>query len=468
MLTGSSSARIAKVNHLISQLFNNRSIITRVDIGNDGDYTSDLSTRRTPKNTLRFRRSGEYVIVKERMTSTATPGEINVDWGLNSFDPWDNRLRNSNVWAIYRAMRDAGAVVHSNAQGGLWCITRFEEVRSAARDFKSLSSLNVLDIGNSNKGSADRTRRLIELDPPEHTRHRKIMQAPFLTSNVGKFESGIRQSVGKLLDRITELKYFDIVHDLAEPVPQEILAKILGFDQETSKRNRELVLRLVNADLTAREKCQKEFREFLTERVSERRLYPRDDYLSEMCRSGYKGERFSESELVGMVMGFALAGHHTSINAIASMLMRASNEKVKSAYFSDPTIAPRIVEETLRYDPPIHLEGRTTTVPVRIGDVEIPAGESVVLLYASANHDERQFENPEVFDPHRRSLSHLSFGHGIHMCIGLNLARMEMGIILDAVMDRFPGYSLRDEPVETGMVFGHHMGWQSMPATIAC
>lgn len=400
------------------------------------------------------------------MNSASYQEEVDTRWGLTKFDPWDNRLSSANIWTIYKAMRDASPVIHSTAQGGFWCITRYDDVRTAVRDHNTFSSLNAFDIGNANKRPASSARRLIELDPPIHTRHRRVMQAPFLATKMGEFEVGIRASVNELLDKVGELGEFDIVEDLAEPIPQEALSRILGFDDQATKKNRELVLRYVSAGLDTRSERQADFAAFLLEKVREKMENPGDDYLSQMCTSTPDGEPFTEFELVGMVMGFALAGHHTSIYAIASLLRRLSVEKTKNIYLSDSSTATRIIEETLRCDPPIHLEGRTTTTPVTLGEVTIPEGESVALIYASANRDERQFENSETFNPHRNSLQHLAFGHGIHMCIGMHLARLEMKIILEEIMSRFPQYHLTGEPTETGMVFGQQMGWEKMPASI--
>lgn len=401
------------------------------------------------------------------MGSASKKDEITPEWGLSRFDPWDNRLNYKNIWSIYREMRHTAPVVYSEAHGGIWCISRYEDVRSAARDFKTFSSQNVMDIGNANKNTAPRVRRLIELDPPEHTVHRKVMQVPFLASRVGEFSDGIRTSIRELLDKVEKNQEFDIVTDIAEPVPQDVLAKVLGFDDESRIKNRELVLRFVNADLGSRRERQEELRAFLLEKIREKTENPGDDYLSQMCMSEHDGERFTEAELVGMVQGFALAGHHTSINAIASMLYRLSDENIKDLYLSDPKWGSKIVEETLRLDPPIHLEGRTTTVATSVGGIKIPADQSVALIYASANHDESRFEQPETFLPQRSSLQHLAFGHGIHMCIGMNLARLEMNIILEEVMSRIPNYQLAGEPEDSGMVFGHHMGWEKMPATVS-
>ncbi len=397
--------------------------------------------------------------------STVESIDLQPEWGLSEFNPWDRRITEKNIWPIYRAMREKGPVVHSDALGGFWCVTRYQEVRAAALDHRTFSSRNALEIGKQNWSDRPKT-RLIETDPPEHTRIRKAMQAPILQKRMSNFSEGMRESVTDLLRVIAEKKEFDIVADLAEPIPQEVVGRILGFDEATRRINRELVLRFVHSDLENSEATHADFWAFLIETVQDRLRHPGEDFLSELCTSEVDGKRFTEAELVGMLHGFALAGHHTAIDGISSMLKYASSDKVKKAYLADPSIGAQVVEETLRCDPPIHLEGRSTNVDTVVGGVEIPAGESVALLYASANHDDRQFENPEVFDISRGPVQHLAFGYGIHMCIGLHLARLEMNTVLEEMMRWFPSYRLAGEPENSGMVFGHHMGWESMPAVI--
>lgn len=398
---------------------------------------------------------------------TQVSSDLQPEWGLTTFDPWDTRITNENIWPIYRAMREQAPAVHSDALGGFWSITRYQEVRAVALDHRGFSSRHALEIGKQNWTENRPRARLIETDAPDHTRYRKVMQAPILQKKMSGFSDSIRASVRQLLARIGDLKEFDIVTDLAEPIPQEVLADILGFDQETRIRNRDLVLKFVHADLSTSEATHKDFWNFLNEVIEQRLRNPGDDFLSQLCVAEVDGERFTPTELSGMLHGFALAGHHTAIDGISSMVKYAANENVKSSFFADPSVGPQIVEETLRCDPPIHLEGRTTTADVVVGGVKIPAGESVALLYASANHDELQFENPEIFDINRSPNQHVAFGYGVHMCIGLHLARLEMNTILDELLNTFPSYRLTEEPVHTGMVFGHHMGWESMPAIIS-
>ncbi len=388
------------------------------------------------------------------------------EWGLDHFDPWDRRITYGNIWEIYRKMREKGPAHQSDAHNGFWSIVSYKGIKAAARDHRTFSSASGTSIGEHHSDPSVPPKAPIEYDPPDHTRSRKAVQEPFLPRKMEDFNAGIRATVRELLDQISEMGSFDIVHDLAEPVPQEVLSKILGFDDETKEKNRDLVLKVVTSDLVAKQQAWKDFHAFLREEIRKRQANPGDDFLSHLCVDEFEGARFAESELVSMLAALALAGHHTAINGISSVLRRVSNDNIRNAYIADRSLATRIVEETLRCDPPIHLEARTTTEAVVIDGIKIPANVQVALLYASGNHDEAEFPNPEEFDLNRLSNQHLSFGHGIHTCFGMHLARLEMNIVLEEMINRFPHYRLDGPQIDSGMVYGHHMGWESIPATI--
>lgn len=392
--------------------------------------------------------------------------EIDSAWGVGHFNPWDSRITYENIWPIYERMRQQGGVTYSDAVGGFWSLSKFQDVRDAARDNEVFSSAKGTSIGNRDGDSPSPPNAPIDFDPPDQTRYRKAMQEPFLPNKIGALSDFIRSVVRDLLDRIEAMGEFDIVADLAEPVPQEVLSRVLNFDMETRVKNRQLVLNVIHANLETSKAAWAEFRAFLLGEIRRRVSNPGDDFLSHLCVDEFDGQRFSESELVAILVSLALAGHHTSINAISSMLRHVSNPEVKQDYFSDPSINTKIVEETLRFDSPVHLEGRTTTREVEIGGVKIPAGASVALIYASANRDEDKFPNAANFDWRRESNQHLAFGYGIHTCLGVHVARLEMRIVLEEMLQRFPSYRLTGSPVGSGMVFGHHMGWESMPAAI--
>lgn len=388
------------------------------------------------------------------------------EWGLDHFDPWDRRISYGNIWNIYQTMRKRGAAHYSNAHNGFWSIVTHKEIKAAARDHRTFSSARGTSIGEHHSEPGTPPKAPIEYDPPEHTRFRKAVQEPFMPRKMESLSSGVRESVNDILDQIATNDEFDIVEDLAEPVPQEVLSKILGFDGPTRDANRELVVKVVNADLADKPGAWKRFHDFLRSEIRKRQADPGDDFLSHLCVDEFDGARFEESELVAMLAALALAGHHTAINGISSMLRRVADDKIRQAYLADRTLGTKIVEEALRCDPPIHLEARTTTEPVVVGGSKIPANVQVALLYASGNHDESVFADPETFDLSRDPNQHLSFGHGIHTCFGMHLARLEMNIVLEETLKRFPHYQLRGPQLDSGMVYGHHMGWESIPASI--
>lgn len=392
--------------------------------------------------------------------------ELAPDWGLDHFDPWDRRITYSNIWEIYRVMRERGAAHYSDAHNGFWSIVRLKEIKTAARDHRVFSSARGTSIGEHHAEPGTPPKAPIEYDPPQHTRFRKAVQEPFMPRKMEQLSSGVRASVREILDSIAEKGSFDIVADLAEPVPQEVLSKILGFDETTKELNRELVVKVVNASLAEKPKAWKTFHDFLRGEIRKRQADPGEDFLSHLCVDEFDGERFEEPELVAMLAALALAGHHTAINGISSVLRRVSNEEIRKAYLSDRSLGTKIVEETLRCDPPIHLEARTTTEAVEVDGIKIPANVQVALLYASGNHDEAVFKNPEQFDLNRDPNQHLAFGHGIHTCFGMHIARLEMNIVLEETLTRFPNYRLTGPQVDSGMVYGHHMGWEAMPASV--
>ncbi len=391
--------------------------------------------------------------------------QLSREWALGHFDPWDRRITRSNVWNLYREMRNHAAAVYSEAHGGFWSIVRYQDIKEAAKDFKVFSSAGGTTIGEHTDPNTP-PKAPIEYDPPEHTRLRMAMQGPFLLKSTQAFTSGIRSCVIELLEKIASEGKFDIVHDLAEPVPQEVLAKILGFDKETTVLNRAHVLAVVNSDFASKPPAWRAFQEFLRVQIRQRQNDPGDDFFSHLCIDEFDGERFSERDLIAMLAAFALAGHHTAINGISSAVRNLADPAVKKAYLQDPSLSARIIDETLRLDPPIHLEARTTTETVEVDGVTIPANSKVALIYGSGNHDEREFQDPEIFDFKRPTIHHLSFGHGIHTCVGMHLAKLEMAVVMEEIIKKFPNYRVVGPSIDTGMIYGHHMGWESIPAEV--
>lgn len=393
-----------------------------------------------------------------------------LDWALSSFDPWDPRLNHGNIWQIYKTLRDQGSAIRSDAHDDFWVITRYEDVKAAASNHGAFSSGFGVTIGSISDDPSVSVRRIpIATDPPDHAKYRSAMIAPFQARRIGRFEESVHKHIETILGRISGKRTVDVVRDIAEPLSVSVISDIIGFDSVARARNRELALGLINANFQESAAARRVYHDFLADEAENALVRPSDGMLGELAAQTGPGKTFAKADLAAMLHGLALAGHHTTINGISSMLLIAADPDVRSRWLSDPLDAlaiRRFVEETLRLDPPIHLEGRRTTEAVRVGEAVIPAHAQVALLYASANRDERVFANPETFDPARQA-PHLSFGHGVHTCLGMALSRMEMSAALSAVVRRFPAYRLAADPVDSGMVYGHHMGWESITVSLS-
>lgn len=398
-------------------------------------------------------------------------GERDVlEWALSSFDPWDPRLNHKNIWQIYRGLRDQGSAVRSGAHDDFWVVTRYDDVKAAASNHAVFASGYGVAIGSITDDASVSVRRIpIATDPPDHAKYRSAMIAPFQARRIVRFEELVRKHVEKLVARAGGKRTIDVVRDIAEPLSVSVISDIIGFNPEARARNRELALALIQARFEEAPAARRAYDEFLAREAERALVEPSGGMLGELAAQTGPGKKFTKADLAAMLHGLALAGHHTTINGISSMLLIAADPSIRSRWLPDPLdglAIRRFVEESLRLDPPIHLEGRRTTEAVRVGEVEIPAHAQVALLYASANHDERMFTDPELFDPSRQS-PHLSFGHGIHSCLGMALSRMEMSAVLSTFVQRFPAHRLAADPVDSGMVYGHHMGWESITVSLS-
>ncbi len=392
-----------------------------------------------------------------------TTSTVESNWAVTSFDPWDPRITHDNVWDMYRAMRQAGPVVYSDALGGFWCLTAYAEVRKFAADHKTFSSAarGVL-IGKQR----DVASIPLEVDRPDHRAYRAALQAPFLASSLRELQDIIHETVSATLDRIADLGKFDVVSDLAEPIPRQAISFILGIKKDQQTEFSRLALARIHAPITLFEAAQRQYYEFFRDEVVESCIRSSDSgFISALLRADINDQRLTPAEVAHIAAGLATAGYATTIHALTSLVYRVARHESERTTLTGPDIADRVVEEALRIDPPIHLEGRTAVVPVVVGETRIPAGDQVALLYASANHDDSVYAQPETFDPRRASVAHLAFGHGIHKCLGAPLARLEMAIVLREMVNRFPGYHLIEEPVSESMAHGHHLGWESIHAT---
>lgn len=290
------------------------------------------------------------------------------------------------------------------------------------------------------------------LDPPDHTRLRKLAQQAFSPKAVRALEPEIESLVAELLDKVAESGRLDVVPDLAYPLPVAVICRMLGVpleDEPQFSRAAALLAQGLDpimtltgqASETADERLQagEWMREYLGALVEKRRADPREDMISALIAAEEDGDQLTADEIVATCNLLLVAGHETTVNLIANAVRAMMRDPAQwTALAADPDRAGAVIEETLRYDPPVQLVMRIAGAEMQIGEVTVPVGDSILLLIAAANRDPEAFDRPDDFDPDREGLRHLTFSKGPHFCLGAPLARLEARIALTELARRFP------------------------------
>ncbi|ASW88714.1 cytochrome P450 [Mycobacterium marseillense] len=298
------------------------------------------------------------------------------------------------------------------------------------------------------------------LDPPDHTRLRKLVSKAFAPRVVSALQPDISSLVDGLLDRVAEKGRFEVVEDFAYPLPVAVICRLLGVpldDEPQFSRASALLAQALDPFSTItgvpeevaneRQQAGTWLREYFHGLIDKRRSRPGDDLLSGLIAVEESGDQLTEEEIVSTCNLLLIAGHETTVNLIGNaVLAMLRNTGQWAALGADPDRASAIVEETLRYDPPVQLVGRIALADMVIGGIEVPAGDVMMLLLAGASRDPAEYDRPDVFDPDRKTMRHLGFGRGAHYCLGAPLARLEAGVALAAVAARFPNARLEGEP----------------------
>ena len=356
--------------------------------------------------------------------------------------------------AFARLRESAPAVPVIMPEGGrAWLVTRYDDVRAAladprlAKDWSAHMVPDGFDI-NSDPVRAGLTRHLLNMDPPDHTRLRRLVVKAFTARRVAALRPRIAEIADGLADAMSAhaSEPVDLIDWFAFPLPVTVICELIGIPAEDRDDFREWSGTILSSRGTP-----EEFRaagiamhEYFTKLVADKRRSPSDDLLSALLEARDEGESLSEHELLAMLFLLLVAGHETTVNLIASgtlALLRHPRELARLR--ADPSLLPAAVEELLRYANPLnHATERFTLEPVVIGGVEIPAREWVVCATSSANLDEGRFPSASSLDVGRDTSGHLALGHGIHYCLGAPLARLEGEIAFGALLTRFPGMSL--------------------------
>lgn len=302
------------------------------------------------------------------------------------------------------------------------------------------------------------THSFLVLDPPDHTRLRRLVQKAFSPRRIRELEQEITMLVDELLNRVDNTA--NLVDDLAYPLPVAVICRLLGVpiqDEPRFGHASKLIAQGLDDfipavdDLDAgrqeRDHAAAWMYDYLRGLIHERRTKPRDDLMSALVAAEEAGDQLTEDEVVATCELLFVAGHETTVNLIANaaraMLTHAGQW---SAAAENPDRMAAVVEETLRWDPPVQILDRIAERDMVIGDTVVPAGDTAVLLLGSAHRDPAEYDHPDAFDPDRPAFRHLAFGHGVHFCLGAPLARLEAVTALKALTARYPHAQLSGAP----------------------
>ena len=295
---------------------------------------------------------------------------------------------------------------------------------------------------------------LLFIDPPDHTRIRRLVSKAFTPRRVEELREHISGLVTEMLDEVGD-EPFDVIARLAYPLPATVICELMGVPVEdrdrfapwSSAASRLLDLNISREEEMAGSVAFLQLLNYFNQLFDERRAEPRDDLVSALLAAEEAGDRLGEEELRAITILLFVAGHETTMNLIGNglyALLRHPGEMARLR--EDPSLLPGAIEELLRWDGPVHLTGRVATEEMVVGDITVEKGQQVVTLLAAANRDPAVFPDPDRLDVGRRDNHHLTFSHGIHYCLGAALARLEGQIAVGEVVRRLPGLELAEEP----------------------
>jgi hypothetical protein len=358
----------------------------------------------------------------------------------------------ANPYPLYAELR-RGPVCQVEP-GGMWAVSRHDDVVAVLKDTRRFSSVG---LGRSFLPPwLERNpiaHSLVMKDPPEHTRLRGLVSKAFSTAAIQRLEARVRAIAEELAEDVVRQREVDFVSAFSLRLPVRVLNLFFGLDPKLWPRMRVWADDLLSIPATQpTPERMEEIRHSLVEMetclkalIASRRAEPREDLVSDLLRE----ENLTDDELMSFLFSLLPAGFETTVHLLSNtLLVLARYPRELERVRDEPRLIPRLIEEVLRYDPPGQSSIRLVTEDVELGGVPIPQGAVVVVLLGSAMRDEQRFAEPDRFNLDREGQSHLSFGHGIHFCLGAMLARMEARLGLEALLSRIRGVSLSGREVQ--------------------
>ena len=369
---------------------------------------------------------------------------------MSSLDPFSKEYFD-DPYAAQAELREAAPAVWLTRYG-VWAVARFEHVRAMLFDWQTFCSSRGVGLGDFHKEAPWRPRSiLLEVDPPVHSRARSVLNRVLSPTAVKSLKERFAKAADELVDELLERGSFDAISDLAEAYPLTVFPDALGMPRE----NRHYLLPYSNMVFNLFGPRNELFEEavenaapvleWLAKQMQRESLSPQG-FGAEIYATVDSGELTAE-EAPLVVRSLLTAGVDTTVNGLAAALHCLACFPDQWAHLrAEPSLARAAFEEAIRLESPVQTFFRTTTRAVKIGDVDIDQGQKVLMLLAAANRDPRQWEQPDRYDIKRKTVGHVGFGAGIHVCVGQTLARLEGEVVLNALARKVGSIEITGEP----------------------
>ena len=386
------------------------------------------------------------------------------------YDPYDFEI-DADPYRIWRRMRDE-APLYYNERYDFYALSRFDDIERALVGWQTYSSAKgtLLELIRANMEIPPGS--IIFEDPPDHDLHRSLLSRVFTPRKMLAIEPKVREFCAGTLDPLVGSGGFDFIKDLGAEMPMRTIGMLLGIPEQDQRALRDSIdegLRLESGEMPDLDLAKHgDQSRVIADYIDWRYKNPSDDLMTELIQGEYTDRegvqrRLTRDEVVGYVNLLAAAGNETTTRLIGwTGKVLAEHPDQRRELVEDRSLVPNAIEELLRYEPPSPVQARFVTADVEHHGQTVPEGSVVLLLNASGNRDERQFPDGESFDIHRKIGHHLSFGYGVHFCLGAALARLEGRVALDEVLTRFPEWEIdTDSAVQarTSTV----RGWEKLP-----
>ncbi len=389
---------------------------------------------------------------------TTAPAELTI--GLT-----DGTFYAGDPFPAFAWMREHAPAYFDEASG-VWGITRYADVRDISKDPETYSNAGGI------RPDGFPLPMMIETDAPEHFRRRRLVSEGFTPRRIRESEEGIRAVCDGIIDRVCEAGSADFVRDIAAPLPMIVIGDMLGVapeDRDDLLRWSDDMLKSLGApDPAAADKAMVaavEYAEYITAVAEQRRRDNQSgDLIGTLVHAEIEGNRLDPDSIIYESLLILIGGDETTRHVISGgMYELLRHPDQMKALAADRSLMPTAIEEMLRWVSPIKNMARTMTRDVELHGETLRQGEKLLLLYPSANRDERVFEAPEEFDITRTPNDHIAFGFGSHFCLGNRLARMELQVMFDRLLDRLPDLALADDRPLLARAANFVSGYEAMP-----